>query len=111
MQAANTKCLFVSDLHGSRSRYEKLSAVIDAERPAAILLGGDLFPHALESTFLETYLIPLFISLRSAVKHHYPSVYMILGNDDPRFHEPQIIAAEHDGLWTYLHNRKVSFGQ
>jgi uncharacterized protein len=111
MDAARAKCVFVSDLHGSRNRYEKLFALVAAERPTAVFLGGDLFPHALESSFLEAYLIPLFTSLRIALKDDYPSVYVIMGNDDARFHESRVVEAECDGLWNYLHNRKLSFGQ
>jgi uncharacterized protein len=111
MEAAETNCLFVSDLHGSRTRYEKLSAVIAAERPTAVFLGGDLFPHALESSFLDAYLIPLFTGLRVTSKDQYPSAFIIMGNDDPRFHESRVIEAEQEGLWKYLHQRKVLFGQ
>jgi Icc-related predicted phosphoesterase len=111
MKATETRSLFVSDLHGSTDRYEKLCAVVAAERPAAIFLGGDLFPHAFNSAFLDTYLIPLFGNLRTALKDEYPSVYIIMGNDDPRFHEARVIEAEYEGLWKYLHKRKLPVGQ
>jgi len=39
-----TFCLFASDLHGSARRYRALAAVVERERPDAVLLGGDLLP-------------------------------------------------------------------
>jgi len=39
-----SRCLFVSDLHGSRQRYEKLFERIAFKRPEIVLLGGDLLP-------------------------------------------------------------------
>ena len=37
-------CLFVSDLHGSIERYEKLFHIIPAKKPELVFLGGDLLP-------------------------------------------------------------------
>lgn len=39
-------CFFVSDLHGSRLRYDALFAAVMRELPAALFLGGDLLPAA-----------------------------------------------------------------
>ena len=41
-------CFFVSDLHGRRDRYRKLFREIEAKPPAAVFLGGDLFPSGLK---------------------------------------------------------------
>ena len=38
-------CFFVSDLHGKIDRYQKLFSFIKTEKPAAVFIGGDLFPH------------------------------------------------------------------
>ena len=38
-------CFFASDLHGKPPRYEKLLAQIKKDKPAVVLLGGDLLPH------------------------------------------------------------------
>ena len=37
-------CIFVADLHGRIDRYQKLFALIEQEKPAAVFLGGDLLP-------------------------------------------------------------------
>jgi hypothetical protein len=46
-----TRCLFVADLHGAAGRYAALFAASRAERPAAVFLGGDLFPSGLAAAF------------------------------------------------------------
>jgi uncharacterized protein len=109
MPSSETKCVFVSDLHGSTSRYEALFAVLADECPSAVFLGGDLFPHFLDTDFLDGYLIRMFARLRTAMQQRYPRVFIILGNDDPRCFEPRVVEAESDGLWTYAHNRKLPF--
>ena len=110
-----TRCFFVSDLHGRLDRYEKLFAAISSRRPAAVFLGGDLFPHFGYSRvasgdgppeFVEGFLAPHFEALRSALGEGYPSVFMILGNDDGRLEEDSVRAAGRRGLWEYLHGRK-----
>jgi hypothetical protein len=103
-------CLFVSDLHGSESRYEKLWAAIAGERPAAVFLGGDLLPHfghaGPERDFVDRCLAPGFAALRERLGDAYPSVFLILGNDDPRAVEPSIVAQADGGLWAYAHQRR-----
>ncbi len=103
--------LFVSDLHGSDHRYEKLYQAIIERRPAVVLLGGDLFPHAMEGGFLDSTLIPLFRKLRAEMGDTYPPVLLILGNDDPRSFESRMREVEAEGLWTYVHGKKVTVGQ
>jgi uncharacterized protein len=109
-------CFFVSDLHGHTTRYRKLFGAIEAERPETVLLGGDLFPsgllsgHALEpghENFVESVLAAGFEGLRERLGAAYPRVFIILGNDDPRFEEAAILDLATGGLWEYVHNRKV----
>ena len=88
-----------------------LSAVLADERPSAVFLGGDLFPHFLETDFLDSYLIPRFARLQTSMQQRYPRVFIILGNDDPRCFEERVLEAESNGLWTYAHNRKLPFGE
>ena len=86
------------------------------ERPAAVFLGGDLFPsylHALSSTqeafpdFAKDFLAPRFAKLKRALERDYPRVFLILGNDDMRSAEPAILAGTELGLWEYVHNRRA----
>lgn len=101
-------CLFVSDLHGRRDRYEKLLRVIRAERPAAVFLGGDLLPHD-EGGFIEEYLAPGLMAVRQTMGDGYPSVFLILGNDDPRSEETAVREAATMGVWQYAHDGRFAW--
>lgn len=107
-------CLFVSDLHGNISRYQTLFQLILAEKPAAVFIGGDILPAGtvLESfsliqhrDFINQFLIPEFKQLRQMLGNSYPEIFIIMGNDDPRFEEISLLSGAAQGLWHYLHNR------
>lgn len=93
---------FASDLHGSEQRYASLLQAIERERPRAVLLGGDLLPFARCGSFIDA-LVAEFDRLRRRLGEGYPRIFLILGNDDPREHEPPFAAAD---LWTLLHGRR-----
>jgi Icc-related predicted phosphoesterase len=108
---------FVSDLHGSPSRYHKLYQLIIDERPEVVLLGGDLFPSWLTDTrdiqaksFIKSILKDGFGEVKTQLAASYPRIFLILGNDDIRAKENEIIQGENLGLWSYLHFRKVEIG-
>jgi Icc-related predicted phosphoesterase len=109
--------VFVSDLHGSRTRYAVLFDLLRAERPAAAFLGGDLLP-ALPGEggrgvdeFLRDILAGGFERLRADLGETYPRVFLILGNDDLASEEPEVEAAASAGLWDYVHGRRAVFGE
>jgi Icc-related predicted phosphoesterase len=113
----DTVCFFASDLHGHRRRYEALFRRIAEDLPAAVLLGGDLLPGGMHSAgpdddaqedFLTGFLVERFAFLRQMLGPRYPRVLVILGNDDGRSVEPLLLEGEEEGLWTYLHARRVS---
>jgi uncharacterized protein len=112
-------CVFVSDLHGCVDRYRKLFDRIRAERPAAVLLGGDLLPsgpqpaHASQfphGDFVGDFLTRELQALRSDLGGHYPRLFVILGNDDARSEEEAILDVEKRALWQYAHNRRIEWG-
>jgi len=112
-------CFFATDLHGRPDRYEKLFAAVEEQRPAILFLGGDLLPCYLAAPrsggpvredFVNNYLIAKFQLLKKKLAGHYPRVFVILGNDDPRFEEASILGGEKAGVWRYLHNRRVAYG-
>jgi len=109
------RCLFVTDLHGRRDRYEKLFRIILAEKPAAVFLGGDLLPHAHhdddESGFIASYLKRELIGLRDTARCPLPAIFAILGNDDGRFEENEMEDGSTAGIWNYAHNRKFTFAR
>lgn len=109
-------CFFATDLHGHIERYEKLFALIAAERPAAVFLGGDLLPRSSyyasgpgNGDFVEDCLAPGLERVRPSLGTSYPTVFLILGNDDPRCEEPSFLKAAEKGIWQYIHGRKAKF--
>lgn len=113
----STRCLFVSDLHGSLERYAALWRAVERERPAALFLGGDLLPgrlraaHAPGENFLEEVVAAGLDRLRERLGDGYPRVFVILGNDDGRVDEPHCLELERRGLIAYLNERKSPIGR
>lgn len=112
-----TTCFFATDLHGHRDRYEKLIAAITRERPGVVFLGGDILPRSTFSLtpldadqpdFLKDYLLPAFTKARQSLESQYPVIFLILGNDDPRWQEEQFQADWVRGLWHYAHGYKFT---
>lgn len=110
-------CFFVTDLHGQTCRYEKLFGLIEARRPSALFMGGDLLPGPVRlmsiedghRDFVNDYLCRRFRELRDRMGEYYPRVFLILGNDDGRFQEAAILDAASTGIWEYVHGRKTAF--
>jgi uncharacterized protein len=106
---------FAADLHGREPRYERLLEAARGERPAAIFLGGDLLPHVASARaagggdFVEGFLAPAFAALAGDLGAAAPRVFLVPGNDDPRCEEPAFLAAERDGVWTWLHGRRETW--
>jgi len=108
--------VFVSDLHGRVECYRKLFSLVRHENPRAVFLGGDLLPsgHLLfgnragQDDFWEGFLLPELRTLRTVLGEGYPSLFVILGNDDARSHEAALGAASSEGLWQYVHLRKAA---
>jgi Icc-related predicted phosphoesterase len=104
-EPARTLCLFASDLHGRVEHYGRLLEFTARERPALLLLGGDLLSPDGER-FIASWLQPSFARLRRRLREAYPLVLLILGNDDPRSVEGAFAQGERQGLWRYLHDRR-----
>lgn len=112
----NDLCFFVSDLHGNATRYEKLFFQIEKKQPRAVFFGGDLLPSSLTYRahskarpidFVNGFLAPAFRNLKNLLKENYPQIFLILGNDDPRKEESSFLMHEAEGLWHYMHMKKV----
>lgn len=113
-----TVCFFSSDLHGHKDRYKKLFQAIIDERPDAVFLGGDILPSASlmfsskgfkHVDFITGYLVKKLEQLRRDLKEEFPRIFIILGNDDGRSAESSLFDASAEGLWEYVHNKKIFF--
>ncbi|PLX05683.1 MAG: hypothetical protein C0594_06845 [Marinilabiliales bacterium] len=102
------KCFFVSDLHGKQARLESLCERIRSDKPSILFIGGDITPSAFgySGDYIHEVFVPEFRKLKNEMGKDYPAVYIILGNDDPRSFERELIEADKEGLMVYLHNRK-----
>jgi Icc-related predicted phosphoesterase len=99
-------CYFVSDIHGKIDRYEKLFGILEQKPPDILFFGGDLLPHRLKTIenyadFALDYLFPKLSTIKKLLGHNYPSVFLILGNDDPRSEESKFEEAENRHLFHY----------
>ena len=111
------KCIFVTDLHGDMDRYTSMFRILAAEQPDALFMGGDLLPSGLltatsimsgfHKDFINDYLAVEFGRLKQDLGPSYPSVFLILGNDDARFEESSILSVATQGIWQYIHNRVI----
>lgn len=110
------RCIFVSDLHGRRDRYDKLFQLIACDKPEAVLIGGDFLPSAFAPTpgetvaFVNGYLQETLARLRSTMQEDYPRIFLIMGNDDERAREPEVLQLERSGLIEYIHMKGVALG-
>jgi Icc-related predicted phosphoesterase len=111
-------CFFVSDLHGDLRRYQKLFRAISLEKPKAVFIGGDFLPLARpardslslsQQDFFNGFLVKNFLALRQELLTDYPKIFLVMGNDDGRFEEAAVLDAAVQGVWEYIHNRKVVF--
>jgi uncharacterized protein len=105
---------FVSDLHGDTLRYKALMKAIREDVPPAIFIGGDIMPHFArhisDDDFFSDFLFPELRNLKTEMAEEYPSIFIIMGNDDPRIEEENMILGQNEGLWNYIHNRKTALG-
>jgi len=108
------ECIFTSDLHGDRKKYERLFEFIQKERPDGVFIGGDILPSALKKNtdvenflknFLKQQLEIVDESLEDRVR-----IFMIMGNDDPRAYEKILKDIEKEDLLEYMHNSTKKFG-
>ncbi len=112
----NDLFFFVSDLHGNAVKYEKLFSHIAAKKPRAVFFGGDLLPSgltykasskALPVPFVDGFLAPSLKALKDKMRDEYPDIYIILGNDDPGSEEASFVRYDLEGLWHYMHMKKM----
>lgn len=104
--------LFCSDLHGKEDKYNKLIHEIKMLKPDVVLLGGDLLPHYYAGkNFVMDFIIPKFSALKNELEESYPEIFIILGNDDAKTEEENILKADHLGLVQYIHMNKRIIGE
>ena len=102
---------FTSDLHGQGALYEQLLAIGAAHRPRAILIGGDLGPHAAGASGIRrqrVFLQGLFVEFARRLHEASPQTRLLamMGNDDWASNS-DCLEQHHGDLWSALHGRAV----
>lgn len=102
---------FTSDLHGQFALYEQLAALAARHRPRAIIIGGDLCPHAGDAAgparqrvFMQGFLVEFARRVRDASPA--TRLLLMMGNDDWAANV-DILEAGDGELWHYVHERRV----
>jgi Icc-related predicted phosphoesterase len=102
---------FTSDLHGQGALYEQLLAHVAVRHPRAVVIGGDLGPHATgaegvrhQRVFLEGFFVEFARRMREASAGS--ELLVLMGNDDWR--DNLDCLERHEGaLWRVIHGRVV----
>jgi len=84
--------LYTADLHGSRELYAEAVALARRLGVRAVILGGDLAPHATvveQRGFFQGFLLPLLREFRE--EKDSPDIFYIMGNDDWRANLPVLL--------------------
>jgi Icc-related predicted phosphoesterase len=100
---------FTSDLHGQGALYEQVVAMTAARRPRAVLIGGDLAPHAVgaegvqrQRVFLQGFLVEFARRLLEGSPG--TRLLLLMGNDDWSANA-DCLEEQEGALWTVLHGR------
>ncbi|MCX7797258.1 MAG: metallophosphoesterase [Melioribacter sp.] len=100
-------CYFVSDLHGSINKYKKLFDSIIKDKPELIFIGGDILPRNDQVNFLQDFILPNLNELKKKLKENYPIILLILGNNDSKQIEKNIIEISEQSFLKYIHFKYI----
>ncbi|MCX6671558.1 MAG: metallophosphoesterase [Euryarchaeota archaeon] len=107
------KGIFVSDIHGSIPRFQRLFQIIRKETPDAVFLGGDLLPlHPMKHTTMEEFIETTIFSEMKKIKRNGDKkirFFVIMGNDDPRMYEHLFMKADNAGILDYIHQKTIFY--
>jgi len=101
--------LYASDLHGHTGLYRELLEIAWTIRARALVLGGDLAPHAdvrSQTRFFTEFLVPLIREYHA--RPESADIYYIAGNDDWKASLSAIEAARLERVHD-LHGRVIPF--
>jgi Icc-related predicted phosphoesterase len=62
-------------------------------------------------SFVREFLQGGFERIRTKLGTDYPSIFLILGNDDPKLEEESFLSAGLEGTWHYIHARRASLAE
>lgn len=104
------KIVYCSDLHGNEILYNRLLDFSIRKKIKAIIIGGDICPHAhmgldlairYQRGFIEKFLFDYF----KKIKEKNIKLFIMMANDDFKINFDLLEKAEKDGLIKILHNK------
>lgn len=103
---------FTSDLHGQGALYEQVVALVAVRRPRAVLIGGDLAPHATGDAGVaqqRVFLRGTLVEFARRVREASPAteLALLMGNDDWSANM-DCLEQHHGDLWHVVHGRAVT---
>jgi Icc-related predicted phosphoesterase len=103
---------FTSDLHGQGALYEQMVALVAVRRPRAVILGGDLAPHATGDAGVaqqRVFLRGTLVEFARRVREASPAsdLLLLMGNDDWAANM-DCLEERHGDLWHVVHERAVT---
>ncbi len=95
------KVLALADVHQSKRHWEMLENAIREEKPALVLIAGDILPKY-EGILAQVSFLPRLREHAAAIRAAGAELILILGNDDNQLVIPEMEKGERDGLWHYI---------
>ncbi len=105
------KAIFVSDLHGNETKYNKLCSYIKQNIPEAVFIGGDVLPNYYATNsieFIKYFLKSLLTDLKDDMGINYPDIYLITGNDDAAISCENFAKLDDNGLLHFINSTTVN---
>ncbi|MBS1967596.1 MAG: metallophosphoesterase [Chloroflexi bacterium SZAS-1] len=107
------RLVYSADLHGEAAAYRALLGLASTTRAEAVIVGGDLLPHAIkldtalaiQQAFIQAELQPLLRAFRA--QQPECAIYLLPGNDDWAAAVSNAVALEQEGLAYLIHNQVV----
>lgn len=102
------KCLFVTDLHGHRNKYDALLKKIRLSLPRCVFIGGDILPLKDPEDFLQSFFFPELKKIKKELQENYPHIITVPGNDDPAVFDSLFLEADKEGIIMFIPEKTVS---
>ncbi len=104
---ASMRICFTSDFHGSEAHYAHLTELLHAERPALVILGGDMFPDGREpdpADAQRAFMRTTFRDVLATWHRNDPALQVacITGNHDWLTTQDELRAFQDQGLLRWL---------
>lgn len=95
------KVLALADVHQSERHWDMLVRAVMKEKPALVLIAGDIMPKY-EGILAQVSFLPRLRQHAAAIRSAGTELILILGNDDNQLVIPEMEQGAQEGLWHYI---------